>query len=352
LRLERALEEYERIKNERRRELEKIKKEYNRRLKKELKEILKELDELEKKRIPKGVDERIKRVLEGERRSYVSSLRTTLKSIESMDDLGKRLPDISKFHIGHGKYLLEVFEKEVYSINKLLKRLSEEYGSYYTEISTKELGDVDIKALREDISHVMRAIDETRDERKRLEEILYRKRRELETLRKNMGLEELEEKINNLSSEIKRLEMEIRSRASKLQKPIKRLRLGGFADEFSRDSSLAVREPEKTLKLVKERLPNFEGKQKKAAEWLIKYLPEKITEIREKRRILKSLEEKRNLILDQTSSKEKEIWEIERLIQEKEGEIRRLKRRLEHLEREFNDAIEKIETILGESIER
>ena len=350
--MEQALERYEKIKRERERELEKIRKKYNKRLKKDLKEILKKLDELERKKIPKNVDERIKRVLEGERKSYVSSLRTALRSIETMEDLGKRLPDLSKFHVGHGKYLLEVFDKEIYTINKLLKGLSEDYASYYSEVSEKRLEDIDVASLIREMREVRDAIGRARKERDELRRLVEEKRVELTKLQEERGLSRLEDEIKELSGEIRKMEIEIRSKASKLQKPLKRMRLGGFASDFSMDSGLAIEEPQRTLELLEEIEPNLEGKYRKTARWLIENLPKKAEIIREKRLELEELEGKKDEILEEAASKEKEIWEIERLIEEKEEEIRRLKRHLEHLEKEFNESLRKIEEVLGESVER
>jgi len=350
--LEQALERYERIKRERERELEKIRKKYNKRLKKNLKELLKRLDDLEKKKIPKNVDERIKRVLEGERKSYVSSLRTALTSIETMEDLGKRLPDLSKFHVGHGKYLIEIFDKEVYTINKLLKGLSEDYTSYYQEVSERELEEVDVNSLLEEIEEVKAAIRSAREERDRLRALSEQKRLELNRIQEEKGLSNLEDRINVISSDIRKMEIEIRSKASKLQKPIKRMRLGGFADEFARDSGLAIEEPDRTIELLRSVKPKLDGKYRKTADWLLKNLPEGAEVIRRKRTELEELKDRRDGILEETASKEKEIWEIERLIEEKEDEIRRLKRRLEHLERELEESLKKIEEALGEAIER
>ncbi len=350
--MEQALERYEKIKREREHELEKIRKKYNKRLKKDLKELLKKLDDLEKKKIPKNVDERIKRVLEGERKSYVSSLRTALTSIETMEDLGKRLPDLSKFHVGHGKYLLEIFDEEVYTINRLLKGLSEDYASYYQEVSEKGLEDIDVNSLLEEIREVKAAIGNAREERDKLRTLTGQKREELNRLQEGKGLPDLESSIDVLSGEIRKMEIEIRSKASKLQKPIKRMRLGGFADEFARDSGLAIEEPERTLELLKSVKPKLEGKYRKTAEWMLKNLPERTEIIKKKRTELEKLQEKKDEILEETASKEKEIWEIERLIEEKEDEIRRLKRHLEHLERELEESLKKIEEVLGEKIER
>lgn len=352
MKLEQALERYERIKKERERELEKIRKKYNKRLKKDLKEILKKLDELERKEIPKNIDERIKRILEGERKSYVSSLRTALKSIENMEDLGKRLPDLSKFHVGHGKYLIEVFDREIYTINKLLKGISEDYASYYREISEKMLEEIDVHSLLREMREVRDALERAREERDKLRRLSDEKHTKLTKLQEEKGLPQLEEEIKELASEIRKIEIEIRSKASKLQKPLKRMRLGGFASEFAKDSGLAIEEPQRTLELLKNVEPKLEDKYRKPARWLLENLPEKVSEITEKRARLEELGEKKARILEESTSMEKEIWEIERLIEEKEEEIRRLKRRLEHLEKEFEEGLRKIEDVLGERIER
>ncbi len=50
--------------------------------------------------------------------------------------------------------------------------------------------------------------------------------------------------------------------------------------------------------------------------------------------------------------KKKEMWELKRLIEEREAEIRKLRRQLEHLEKELKDGLAKLEEILGQKVER
>jgi len=350
--MEQALREYEKKRRENEKKLEKIRKKYNKRLEKTIKEILKLLNDFARKDFPKGVDERIKKVVEGERKSYVLSLQKALESIDTMEDLGKRLPDLSKFHVGHGKYLITVFEKEVYAINRLLKELSEEYTAYYEEVANRELREVDIDGMLAEEDELKRAIEALEEEKKNLLAMVEAKKAELEKARQESGLGGLEEEIERLTTSIKTGETEVRSKASKLQKPIKRMRLGGFADEFARDSSLALTRPEEFLSLLMKVSPRLDGKYKKTAVWLIENLPSRAEELSGKRKRLKELEAQREKILEETASIEKEIWELERLVEDKEEEIKKLKRRLEHLGREIEEAIKAMESVLGEEIER
>lgn len=352
MRLEQALERYEALRKERERELQKLNERYNALLKKSLGELLRRLDELERKELPKKMDERIKKIVEGERRSYVLSLRTVLSGIESMQDLGKRLPDISKFHVSHGKYLVEVFDKDVYRINKLLKALSEEYERYYRELTEKSLGELNPKKLLEDINETRERIKRLESEKDVISREIQAKREELENFRESVGLGEIEKEQEELTKELKALEIEIRSRASKLQKPVKRMRLGGFADEFVKDSSVVIEREREFFELLKVIEGRLDKRQEKAAKWLRKNLPEKAAKIKELRRKLEELEAKKEEAYSRSSALEKEIWELERELEKREAEIRRLRRKLEHLEKELDEAISELEAILGEKVER
>ncbi|ASJ11724.1 coiled-coil domain-containing protein [Thermococcus thioreducens] len=353
MKLEQALEEYERRKRKAEKEVEKIRKKYNTRLEKRIREVLKRIDALEKKEVPKKVDENIKKIVTAEKRNYVTALRNVLSSISDMDDLGKRLPDLAKLHVGHGKYLLIIFEKDVYAINRLLKELNEDYVSYYNELSKKGLPDLRLREILWEEEKTREHIQGIEREKLELEREVKAKEEELKGLYSRQGLQELEEAIKSLSSSLRSAEMEIRSKASKLQKPIKRMRLHEpIAGELIKDSSVALRKPDEFVSLLQRIYPRLEGKYKKTAQWLIENLREKSEVIRQERERLSELEKKRDEILASGESKKKEIWELHRLIEEKEAEIRKLRRQLEHLERELKDSLAKLEEILGQKVER
>ncbi|NJE42800.1 hypothetical protein [Thermococcus sp. GR6] len=353
MKLEQALEEYEKRRKKAEKEAEKVRKKYNKRLEKKVKDILKKIDALERKEVPKNVDERIKRIVTAEKKSYVGALRKALESIETMDDLGKRLPDLAKLHVGHGKYLLLIFEKDVYAINRLLKELNEDYLNYYEELSKKDLIELEIGELIEGEDETKKNLSLAEKEKKDLQKKVEEKKAELEEFYREHGLDELEKGIKELSLRVKRGEMEVRSRASKLQKPIKRMRLHEeIASEFVKDSSVVLKRPEEFVSLLQKIYPRLEGKHKKTAQWLIENLLEKTEAIEDDRKKLVELEKKRDKIISDAETKKKEIWELERLIEEKEAEIKKLKRQLEHLEKELNKSLRKLEEILGEKIER
>ncbi|NJE00550.1 hypothetical protein [Thermococcus sp. JdF3] len=353
MRLEQALDEYDKRRTKAAKEAEKIRKKYNKRLEKKLREVLKRIDSLERKDIPKNVDDNIRKIVTAERKSYVTSLRNALESIGDMDDLGKRLPDLAKLHVGHGRYLIILFEKDVYAINRLLKELNEDYVKYYNELVEKGLEDLRIREILSEEKTLRRSIEELTDEIRALQEKAKKKRAEIEESRRLHGLEELETEIKSLSARIRSEETEVRSKASKLQKPVKRLRLHeAIAQEFVRDSSVALRKPEEFISLVKRIHPGLEGKYRKTAEWLIDNLEERARRIEEERGRLMELEGRRDEVLTGARGMEKELWELQRLIEEREAELKKLRSKLEHLERELDGAISRLEAALGESIER
>lgn len=353
MRLEQALDEYERRKKKAEREIEKARKKYNKHLEKKIREILKKIDSLERKDVPKNVDDKIKKIVTAEKKNYVTALRNALASIKDMDDLGKRLPDLAKLHVGHGKYLLIIFEKDVYAINRLLKELNEEYVKYYNELGRKGLPDLRLRELLREEERTRESIATAEKEKLELEKELEAKKGELDEFYREHGLGEIEEDIKILSSSLRTAEMEVRSKVSKLQKPIKRMRLHEpIADEVVRDSSVALRKPDEFISLLQRIYPRLEGKYKKTAQWLIENLKERADALGREREKLSELERKRDEILANGEARKKEIWEIQRLIEEKEAEIRKLRRQLEHLERELDESLAKLEEILGQRIER
>ncbi|WP_297505174.1 hypothetical protein [Thermococcus sp.] len=353
MKLEQALEEYEKKRKRAEKEVEKIRKKYNKRLEKKIREVLKKIDALEKKEVPKKVDDNIRKIVTAEKKNYVTALRNALSSIDDMDELGKRLPDLAKLHVGHGKYLLIIFEKDVYAINRLLKELNEDYVSYYNELSKKGLPDLRLKEILREEEETREHIQQIEREKQELERKLEAKREELNELYSRHGLRELEENIKSLSSSLRSAEMEVRSKASKLQKPIKRMRLHEpIADELIKDSGVALRKPDELISLLQRIYPRLEGKYKKTAQWLVENLKEKSEAIRRDKERLSELEKKRDEIIARGEAKKKEMWELKRLIEEREAEIRKLRRQLEHLEKELKDGLAKLEEILGQKVER
>ncbi|ASJ08496.1 hypothetical protein A3L11_04315 [Thermococcus siculi] len=353
MRLEQALDEYDRRREKARKGAEKIRKKYQKRLEKKVKEILKRIDELEKRKIPKDVDDNIKKIVSAERRNYILALRNALASVGDMEALGKRLPDLAKLHVGHGKYLLIIFEKDVYAINRLLKELNEEYISYYNELAEKGLEELDIRETLREIETTKGEISSIEAEIEGLKEELKGHRERVKKFYEDAGLPELEERIKELSSRVRSEEMEVRSKASKLQKPVKRMRLHEpLAEELVRDSSVALRKPGEFMEFVKRIEPKLDAKGKKAARWLEENLEEKARRIGEERKELEGLERKRDEILEKGRGLEEEIHRLMRLIEDREAELRKLKNRLEHLEKELDESIAKLEKILGTKIER
>ncbi|NJE09549.1 hypothetical protein [Thermococcus sp. MAR1] len=353
MRLERALDEYEKRKKKAEKEVEKVRKKYRKNLEKRIQEILKRINSLEKKDVPKNVDDKIKKIVTAEKKNYVTALRNALSSISDMEDLGKRLPDLARLHVGHGKYLLIIFEKDVYAINRLLKELNDEYMRYYNELGRKGLPNLRLRELLKEEEITRERIATAEKEKLKLEKELEAKKEELDEFYREHGLGELEANIKSLSSSLRTVEMEVRSKASKLQKPIKRMRLHEpIADELVRDSSVAIKKPDESISLLQRIYPRLDGKYKKTAQWLIENLKERADAIERERKRLSELERKRDEILAKGEAMKKEIWEIQRLIEEKEAEIRKLKRKLEHLEKELDENLAKLEDILGTKIER
>ncbi len=352
MKLEQALKEYKRKKKEEEKRIQKLKDKHNKRIKKKIQNILKKIEGLERKRLPKDIDERIARLVENDRKNYVRALKHALRSVEDIDDLGKRLPDMAKLHVGHGKYLLIAFEKDIYTINRLLKELSEEYEEYYREVSIESLGEFEPEKILEEERRIHELLKKVREDRDKLRKVAEKKRAELQGFYHDKGLDKLEGEIKSLNADVRRLELEVRSKASKLQRPIKRMRLGGFADEFLRDTGAVIENPGEFIALIRKIRDDLNEKHRKTADWLIKHLPEKATEIKRRRKELEKLQERKDEVLEEGATREKEIWKLEREVEEKEAEIRKLRHQLEHLEAQLNEALSKLGRILGEEIER
>lgn len=349
--MERALKEYEERRRKVEEERKKLKEEYTSRLLKRKHEILKHLEKLERKKIPENVDDIIEKIVERERRSYVDTLRRTLERIESIDKLGKFLPELSKLHVSHGKYLLLVFEKEIYAINRLLREISEDYTEYINRMAEIDIEPVELNSILTGIKTTREQLEEAERELEFLRAKLEEKEKELRTKEFEKMLEETESNVKILKSSIARDEIEIRSKISKLHKPIKRLRTGEkIADEILKDSSYGIEHPEEFLSFLIKIRGRLEGKYRQTADWIVENLEPKSGEIMEKRKRLKELMHRRHEILQEKREIENEIERIKTLILEKEARIKRLRERLLELERELHESLSKLERILNTRI--
>ena len=349
--MKRAIEEYRRRREGNLREIEKLEKEYQKSLRRKKNDILKRLDKLEGKKLPKGIDEKLAKKVEADRTRYVASLRRTLKGIETMEDLGKKLPELAKLHVDHGRYLLIAFEKDIYGINRLLKELSEEYAEYSARVSELQLPELNVEGLFSEIEETKRLLEKNRAELKRLEGELQAKEEELQARINELGIEELERRLGELKASRRKVEMEVRSKVSKVQKPIKRMRLGGIADEVARDSGVALERPKEFLSLLIKVYPRLEGKAKKSADWLIKNLESKVAELNELGERIEELEAERNARIEELEPLEQEIRTLERTIAEMEENLKRIERKLDHLQREFEEELKALEELVGEKVE-
>ncbi len=340
--LKRLLKLYEELKAEREEKIWRTREEYLRRARVLIREILDGLEELEKKEPPENVDPHLLKIALRERSAYVSTLRRILESVSSMDDLGRKLGELSKLHVGHGRYLLTIFEKEVYRINRLLKELGELYAEYSTEVAKPKLPEVDP-------DRTFKEIERTREAIGKLEADLERVRKRLSELENVPANEDKMELISrerkSLEVKVRTLETEIRSKASKLQKPLKRMRLPEAAP-FLRDSSYAVEHPGEFLELVKKAYPNLDGKSRKAADWILKNFPAKIEELQMIKAELLRIKEREAELMASSSGRLRELESLRRRAHEIEDELKKLHHRLEFLEEELQRESEVLRALL------
>ncbi|ASJ00747.1 DNA repair protein Rad50 [Thermococcus gorgonarius] len=349
MKLEQAIKRYELLRKQREAELERLRSEYLDRVREIIGEILRILDGLEKKEPPKDVDSHLLRVALRERDAYVSTLRRILGGITAMDELERKLGEISKLHVGHGRYLIVLFKKDVYRVNGLLKELGEIYGEYSLKIREKGLPDLDVARLIAEMEEVRKEISSMEQ---RLDE-LSRLREELEGGRSSESpeLEGLVGEKNALEVRLRTLQTEVRSKASKLQKPLKRMRIPEAAP-FIKDTSHVLQKPEEFLELVRRVYLSLDKKAKKAADWLLQNLLSKVQEITE-------IEKQIGLITSQVESargsmkaSEESLKTTEEEIKRIEYELRKLRNRLSSIEDELEREVLVLERILGEKIER
>jgi len=348
--LEEALRKYESIRKERSSELEELKEEYWNRAEETIKEILENIDDLENRESPRNVDETLLRIALRDRSRYVTSMRRILGEISSMEELGRKLPEVTKFHVSMGRYLLVVFEKDMRTINSLMKQLGELHAEYSNEVSSKELPDVDVT--------VRQLLDELRkieEERKELEEKVKEEEERIRQLKgllsKERGSEDQE--VSNAGEVVKKartLRIQIRSKVSKLQKPLKRMRIPE-AKPFIENSAFAIENPDEFLSMLTRVYPKLEGKYKSVARWAIENLKNKVNELEELEKQVKAAQERKE-------KEEQEVREIRRKIQDVEREIKRIRnnvhkltRKEESIKLELEKRVKEMEDVLGEEVE-
>lgn len=340
------MREYQTLKKRREKELESIRREYSEEMRQLVEEILQLLKELEEKEPPSKVDRRLLSIALRERKTYVSALGKLFSSLDSIDDLGARLGKISKYHVGHGRYLMLLFEKDVYRINKLLKELSELYGRYVSEVGERSLPELRIGEIMGEIEGLKREISLTEEElnslRKKIEELKNAPNTETDELDKELQRRE------ELKVKIRTLRTELRSKASKLHKPLKRMRLPE-AVPFLKDSSYALDNPDEFLNLVKRVYPRLDGKAKKASDWLLKNFPSKLDELRKLEEELELVEGRIREIESKSSGRRLEILRTEERVKRLEDKLRRQRSRLNSLEKRLEEEVRLLEGLLTES---
>lgn len=353
MKLKEALREYEKIKEDTKKQRQKISEKYTKSSKGIVLKILKNLERLEQKELPKKIDPQLARIVEVEKERYITALRNMVQKIKSIEDVEKILPEISKFHVAHGRHLLLIFEKEVYEINTLLKALSKKYSEYLGEINKVGIEDVETEKLLKELEDLRNHVKEEELSKEKLMAQLKKLQEQIEELEKKPEFKVLKESEEKLKREISQKEINIRSKISKLQKPIKRMRMPDMtAKEFSKDSAYAIHHPEEFLKLLDKIKDNLDKKYKKTAEWAKTSLVKESQELAVMKEKLTKIEEELSNFIREEEAKKREIEELKKKIQEKEKKIRSFKKQIQELEEELRKSISKLEHILGEKIER
>ncbi|MBP1911024.1 hypothetical protein [Thermococcus stetteri] len=346
-----ALKKYRTKLEETQKEALKIRKSYQKWLSKKKKELKKAIGKLEKAKPPKNVDETLLKLVEADRRTYVSAFKRALEGIQDIEDLGKRLPELGKVHIDYGKHVIILFEKEVRAINSILKEMDEGYREYLQEIQKRSLPGLRIEEKLGELKTVQEKLNSINSEMESLLEEISLKRKAVEREYQKPKVERIEREIRELKARKRKLEMKARSNVSKIQKPLKRLRMGGLADQLARDSGVAIEKPGEVVSLLQTLKPRFEGKALNSAEWLIENLESEVGEIRELDRKIRELESARERELSRAEHIESEISSLERRIKELENEKKKLERLRIRLEEDIQKDVRVLESILGEDIE-
>lgn len=352
MKLKEALQEYEKRKEAIMKQREGISKKYTESSKEIVSKILKNLEKLEQKDLPKKVDPQLARIIEVEKERYITALRNMVKKIENIEDVKKILPEISKFHVAHGRHLLLVFEREIYEINALLKSLSKEYSAYLEEINKVGIENVKAKELLKELEDLKSHTKEEERSKENLMTQLKRLQEQIEELENKPEFKALKESEEKLRREISQKEIAIRSKISKLQKPIKRMRMpDATARKFLEDSAYAIHHPEEFLKLLDRIEDKLDKKYKKTVEWARTSLLRESQELALMKEKLAKIEEELSAFVNEEDSKKREIMELKRKLKEKEEKLKLLKKQIHELEEELRKSISKLEHILGEKIE-
>ncbi|WP_297072695.1 hypothetical protein [Thermococcus sp.] len=352
MKLEEAIRKYELRREESLRRAEKLRKKYNKWLEKKKRELLKALERLERAKPPKKVDERLLQIVEADRRNYISAMRHALEGIRTMEELGKRLSDISKIHLDYGKHVMILFEKEIYSINSILRELSEGYSEFMKQLMEVLPPKIDVSKKLEELK---RTHEEFTEKKKKLIELAGRveeERKKVEEVLSSKEFRDIEKEINDVSRRIRSIELELRSKVSKLQKPLKRMRLGGIADEVARDSGVALERPEEFISLLQSVYPRLDGKAKKSAEWLLANFESELLEVSKLKKELAELEERKRNVVKSIEPAREELSSLENELALISEELHKLERKLSKIEKELEDELNKLEEYLGEKIER
>ncbi|USS40631.1 hypothetical protein NF865_10170 [Thermococcus aggregans] len=352
MKLREALQEYERKKEEIKKQRQRIRAKYTKTSGEIVLKIFKNLERLEKQEIPKNVDPRLARIVKAEKDRYITALRNMLQKIEGIEDVEKILPEISRFHVTHGRHLLLIFEKEIYEINALLKALSEEYSAYLKEVGKIGIEDVKTKELLKELEDLRDTLKEEELSRENLMKQLEELQKQIKGLEAKPEFKALRESQERLKREISGKEINIRSKISKLQKPIKRMRLPeSVAREFLKDSAYAINHPEEFLELLGRIENELDKKYKKTAEWAKTNLIKESQELANMKEELAKVEKELSDIVEKEEAKKREVEELKRKIREKEEKIKAFKKKVEELEEELKRSISKLERILGEKVE-
>lgn len=351
MKLDEAIRKYELKREEDLKKVERLREKYDKWLAKKKRELLRAIEKLEKAKPPKKVDERLLQIVETDRRNYVNSIRHALEGIQTIDDLGKRLPDLAKVHVDYGRHVMILFEKDVYAINSLLKELSEGYSEFRAELERTTPPEIDVLGKLEELQMTRKEFLEKQKSLSKLTQELENKRRKLESLLSSEEFTGIDREIREVVSRIRSVELELRSKVSKLQKPLKRMRLGGIADEVAKDSGVALERPDEFLSLLRGVYPKLDGKARKSAEWLAENFEGKLSELSELREKLEELEARRNEMLEGIKPVRDELLTMERELSLLTEEVKKLEKKLLRLEDELKTELKRLEEYLGERIE-
>ncbi|RLG36673.1 MAG: hypothetical protein DRO01_07895, partial [Thermoproteota archaeon] len=294
------------------------------------------------------------RIVENERGAYITTFTNLLGRIDSMEDLGRFLPEFSKFHVGHGRYLIEFFEKRVYRINRLLRDLSTLYAEYYKELNSLPLTEVpDVGSKLSHLEELKRRFNRLEEDVKRLRSEEEKLEEQFQGVKERTEIEALEEKVESLRRKLASKEIQVVSALSSLKKPLKRARLSGDSfNAFMTDTKFALERPDEVRKLIEEGLDNgyFPGKYERKAREALKML-DMVPMLMEQRRELNGAERELTEKKKEIESFESRLRHLRETLARKESELKRIRNEMERLQREIEEAISRMERILGERIE-